>query len=156
MPPRRATGRTASGQQSRLSFGTQSRITKPSTTASHKGIKNVEPIVREATKSASLTSPSASSAPDTALPEQIPVTPSEQSSRPHPHKAELAIREQAKQEHSQPYTEEDKKALAINEAQIKKYWNDEERNRKAPRGSLTLSHPQKFFFVSMMETHSFG
>ncbi|EED13146.1 DNA polymerase delta subunit 4, putative [Talaromyces stipitatus ATCC 10500] len=133
MPPRRSTGRTASGQQSKLSFGTQSRVTKPSTTAPGKQIKNIDPTIdQEITKKASSPSPSASPAtPDTAFPEQVPVTSSTASSKPHV--AELAIREQAKEELSQPQTEEDRRALKISEAQIRKYWNEEEHSRKAPR-----------------------
>lgn len=39
-----------------------------------------------------------------------------------------------KEELSQPQTDEDKKALKISEAQIKRYWSEEEKSRKAPRG----------------------
>lgn len=134
MPPRRSSARTASSQQSKLSFGAQSRVTKPTATAPGKtqAKKNIDSIVQEIPPSkAKTTSPAP--APDTALPEQIPVTSPAASSKPHV--AEIAIREQAKQElTSQPATsEEDRKALKISDAQIKRYWEDEERARKAPR-----------------------
>ncbi|OKL57452.1 hypothetical protein UA08_07226 [Talaromyces atroroseus] len=122
MPPRRATRTTASSGQSKLSFGAQSRVTKPSTTAPGKQVKNTVPIVQEISK----TSP-----PDTALPQQIPVSSSAASSEPHV--AEVAIREQAKDELSQPASKEDRKALEISEAQITQYWNNEEHNRIAQR-----------------------
>jgi DNA polymerase delta subunit 4 len=123
MPPRRSTRRAASGGQSTLSFGAQSRVTKPSATAPGKQVKNIKPKVEEISKVSS---------PDTAFPQQIPVTSSAASSKPHI--AELAIREQAKDELSQPASEEDRKALKISEAQITRYWDNEEQNRIAPRG----------------------
>lgn len=129
MPARRSTGRTASSQQSKLSFGTQSRVTKPAATAPGKQIK--DPIVSENAKQSSV-SASPSPAPDTSIPEQVPVTSSAESSKPHV--AELAIREQVKEELSQPQTEEDKKALKVSDAQIRRYWDNEERKRLAPRG----------------------
>jgi DNA polymerase delta subunit 4 len=136
MPPRRSTRRTAPSQQSKLSFGTQSRVTKPSTTLPGKQIKNIDPIVQEvAAKRTSSASPAPE--PDTAFPEQVPVTSSAESSKPHV--AELAIREQVKEELSQPQTDEDKKALKLSEAQIKKYWGEEEKSRKAPRGISPMS-----------------
>ena len=98
-------------------------MTKPSTTAPGKQVKDLEPVVKELSK----TSP-----PDTALPEQAPVTSSAASSEPHV--AELAIREQAQDELQQPAGEEDRKALEISEAQITQYWNNEERERIAERG----------------------
>ncbi|KAL3709081.1 hypothetical protein TMatcc_002870 [Talaromyces marneffei ATCC 18224] len=110
MPPRRSTGRTAPSQQSKLSFGTQSRVTKPSTTATGKQIKNIDPIVKElATKITSSASASPAPEADTAFPEQVP------------------------EELSQPQTDEDKRALEISDAQIRRYWNEEEHSRKAPR-----------------------
>ncbi|KAF3400798.1 DNA polymerase delta subunit 4 [Talaromyces pinophilus] len=132
MPPRRSIGRTAPSQQSKLSFGTQSRVTKPSTTLPGKQIKNIAPVVQElAAKRTSSASASPAPEPDTAFPEQVPVASSAESSKPHV--AELAIREQVKEELSQPQTDEDRRALKISEAQIKKYWSEEERSRKAPR-----------------------
>ena len=137
MPPRRSTGRTAASQQSKLSFGTQSRVTKPSTTLPGKQIKNIDPVVQELAAKKLSHTPSASVSPapqsDTALPEQVSVTSSATSSKPHV--AELAIREQVKDELSEPQTDEDRKALKISEAQIRRYWSEEEKSRKAPRGS---------------------
>ena len=138
MPPRRSTGRTAPSQQSKLSFGTQSRVTKPSTTLPGKQIKNIDAVVQElAAKRTSSASASPAPEADTAFPEQVPVASSAESSKPHV--AELAIREQVKEELSQPQTDEDKRALKISEAQIKKYWSEEERSRKAPRGISSVS-----------------
>ncbi|KUL86662.1 hypothetical protein ZTR_03010 [Talaromyces verruculosus] len=132
MPPRRSSGRTAPSQQSKLSFGAQSRVTKPSTTLPGKQIKNIDSVVQElAAKRTSSASASPAPEADTAFPEQVPVASSAESSKPHV--AELAIREQVKEELSQPQTDEDKRALKISEAQIKKYWSEEERSREAPR-----------------------
>lgn len=138
MPPRRSTGRTASSQQSKLSFGTQSRVTKPSTTLPGKPTKNIDPVIQElAAKRTSSASASPAPEPDTAFPEQVPVTSSAESSKPHV--AELAIREQVKEELSQPQTDEDKKALRISEVQIRRYWSEEEKSRKAPRGKAPIA-----------------
>lgn len=145
MPPRRSTGRTAPSQQSKLSFGTQSRVTKPSTTLPGKQIKNIDSVVQElAAKRTSPASASPAPEPDTALPEQVPVTSSAESSKPHV--AELAIREQVREELSQPQTDEDKKALKISEVQIRRYWSEEEKSRKAPRGK-SLPSSQEYSIV---------
>lgn len=63
--------------------------------------------------------------------EQAPVTPTEPS---QPHVAELAVRQQAKSEIQQPWTEEDEKAIKITDQDLKRYWNQEEAKRRAPRG----------------------
>jgi DNA polymerase delta subunit 4 len=122
MPPRRSTGRNASArsQQATLSFGAKSRITKPSaSTAQGKKTKDVEQI-------------SSATPLDTSLPEQAPVPPPATSSKPHV--AEVAVQNQAEEELEKPQTAEDRKALKVPEAELKRYWNAEERKRKAPRG----------------------
>ncbi|KAH8696328.1 putative DNA polymerase delta subunit 4 [Talaromyces proteolyticus] len=122
MPPRRSTGRTASRQQSTLSFGTNTRVTKPSATVPGKQIKDIEPIATNILKEATR---------DTSLPEQAPVAPPSGSSKPHV--AEIAVREQTKKELEQPLTEEDRQALKVTDAALRKYWNEEEQRRTAPR-----------------------
>lgn len=145
MPPRRSTGRTAPSQQSKLSFGTQSRVTKPSTTLPGKQIKNIDSVVQElSVKTTSPVSASPAPEPDTAFPEQVPATSSAESSKPHV--AELAIREQVREELSQPQTDEDKKALKVSEAQIRRYWSEEEKSRHAPRG-ISLPSSQEYSIV---------
>ncbi|KAL2222246.1 putative DNA polymerase delta subunit 4 [Thermoascus aurantiacus ATCC 26904] len=136
MPPvRRRGGNPAASraQQSTLSFGSKSRVTKPSAAqAPSKKLKDVEPIVDNV---AADTRPA-----DTVEPDQVPVTPPVGSSKPHI--AEVVVSEQAKAEVEQPLSEEDKEALKITDADLKRYWEEKEAERKAPRDVLTvyLSH----------------
>jgi DNA polymerase delta subunit 4 len=107
-----------------LSFGAKSRITKPSaSTAQGKKTKDVEQIPGAIVSETPL---------DTSLPEQAPVAPPATSSKPHV--AEVAVQNQAEEELEKPQTAEDRKALKVPEAELKRYWNAEERKRKAPRG----------------------
>lgn len=118
MPPTRRRGGNAAArsQQSTLAFGTKSRVTKPtSAPATTKKAKDIEQVHEV----------------DTSDPDQVPVAPTEGSSQPHI--AELVVREQAKAEVEQPLSEEDKKALKITDADLKRYWRNEEAKRKAPR-----------------------
>lgn len=128
MPPaRRRGGNTAASraQQSTLSFGSKSRITKPSTSqAPSKKLKDVEPIVEDV---AADTRPA-----DTVEPDQVPVTPPVGSSEPHI--AEVVVSKQAKEEVEQPLSEENKEALKITDADLKRYWEEREAERIAPRG----------------------
>ncbi|KAJ9292598.1 hypothetical protein DTO271G3_8570 [Paecilomyces variotii] len=118
MPPTRRRGGNAAArsQQSTLAFGVQSRVTKPttapSTTKKTKDIEEVHDV-------------------DTSDPDQVPVAPPEGSSQPHI--AEIVVREQAKAEIQQPLSEEDKRALKVTDADLKRYWRSEEAKRKAPR-----------------------
>lgn len=116
MPPRR---RTAAAAQSTLSFGNQSRVTKPSTTPAtlHKA-KNLDSPL-----------PTDKSASGTPEPQEVLASESTK-----PHVAELVVRQQATKEHEQPLSAEDKRALKLNRQDLQKYWNKEERSRKAPRG----------------------
>lgn len=119
MPPRRRTA--APGGQSTLSFGNQSRVTKPSTTPStlHK-TKNLDaPASVPSDKSASVT------------PEPQQVLSSEPSK---PHIAELVVRQQAAAETKEPLSEEDQRALKLSTQDLQRYWEKEEQSRKAPRG----------------------
>ncbi|KAJ5674456.1 uncharacterized protein N7477_004390 [Penicillium maclennaniae] len=115
MPPRR---HAAAAAQSTLSFGNQSRVTKPSTTPAtlHKGKTLDSPLPTD--KSASGT------------PEPQQVLASEPSK---PHIAEVVVRQQATKEHEEPLSAEDKRALKLTKQDLQKYWNKEERSRKAPR-----------------------
>ncbi|GIK05662.1 hypothetical protein Aspvir_009775 [Aspergillus viridinutans] len=119
---RRRGGNTAASRsgQSTLSFGGKSRVTKPSATSTRsQKTKDLEPI------SAAVTS--TEEVPD---PDQVPVAPSEPS---QPHVAELAVRQQAREEIQQPLCEEDQKAIKITEQELRRYWKKEEQTRKAPR-----------------------
>lgn len=118
MPPRRSTGRTASGQQSTLSF-TNSRVTKPSASAAGKQIKDTEPIAKELIEKATSNN-------------VVPVVES-----PDPSSVAADIIEPevvGKDELDEPQADEDRQALKVTEAAIKKYWAEEERGRSAPRG----------------------
>ncbi|KAF4214403.1 hypothetical protein CNMCM8980_002540 [Aspergillus fumigatiaffinis] len=119
---RRRGGNTAASRsgQSTLSFGGKSRVTKPSATSTRsQKTKDLAPI------SAAVSSTEA--VPD---PDQVPVAPSEPS---QPHVAELAVRQQAREEIQQPLSEEDQKAIKITEQELQRYWKKEEQTRKAPR-----------------------
>lgn len=113
MPPRRTTSRPS---QATLSFGSKSRVTKPTQAQKQKPL---DPITSTASEK-----PSAQA-------EQTLVTPTEPS---QPHVAELAVRAQAKSEIQQPWSEEDKKASKITESDLRRYWKREEEKRKSPRG----------------------
>jgi len=120
MPPRR---RAAGGGQSTLSFGNQSRVTKPSNTPAtlHKGKSLDSPL------------PTDNSVSGTPEPQQVLA-----SEPTKPHVAELVVREQAAKEHEEPQSAEDKRALKLSRPDLQKYWNKEERSRKAPRGEYKL------------------
>lgn len=113
MPPRRRTA--ASTGQSTLSFGTKSRVTKPST-APQLG-KNLD-------KSASET------------PEPQDVTASQP---PIPHVAEFVVRQQTKPSTQEPLSEEDKRALKMSKQDLNRYWKKEEQGRLAPQGGYFAS-----------------
>jgi DNA polymerase delta subunit 4 len=132
---RRRGGQTNRSQQSTLSFGTHSRITKPSSasTTHNKKINDVEHAVKDA-------SPSVETPSTPVEPEQSPVVPAGSSK---PHIAELVVREQAKVAKEQPLNEEDRKALKITDVQIKQYWKKEEEKRKAPQGEYWWTSEQK-------------
>lgn len=120
MPPRRRTA--ASNGQSTLSFGTQSRVTKPSTAPlpgkNQKNQKpNVEQLVKEDTK------------------EDISDSQEELTSQPSkPHIAELVVRQQAAEAIQEPRSKEDLKALKLSKQDLNRYWKNEEQSRMAPRG----------------------
>ena len=120
MPPTRRTSTAARRNQATLSFGSKSRVTKPTTQPQKQ--KNLDPVTSIAPEKPSV---------DTAQAEQVPVTPTEPS---HPHVAELAVRQQAKSEVQQPWTEEDEKASKITEKDLQRYWKQEEQKRKVARG----------------------
>lgn len=112
MPPRR---RTAASGQSTLSFGTQSRVTKPST-APRLG-KNLDK--------------SASGTPE---PQDVIV-----SQPPKPHVADLVVRQQVKPAAQESLSEEDKRALKMSKQDLNRYWKKEEQGRLAPRGGYCKS-----------------
>ncbi|KAJ5611226.1 DNA polymerase delta subunit 4 [Penicillium lagena] len=113
MPPRRRGGASAPDAQRTLSFGAQSRVSKP-TTAAQKA-KNLDSV--KATS---------------AIPElqKLPEAPAEPS---QPLVTELAVRQQAAKAIQEPRSEEDKRALKLRKQDLQRYWKKEEQNRKAPR-----------------------
>lgn len=120
MPPTRRTNTATRQNQATLSFGTKSRVTKPTTQPQKQ--KSLDPVTSIVPEKPST---------DTAQAEQVPVTPTEPS---QPHVAELAVRQQAKSEIQQPWSDEDAKASKITEQDLKRYWKQEEQKRRAPRG----------------------
>ncbi|OOF99225.1 hypothetical protein ASPCADRAFT_513280 [Aspergillus carbonarius ITEM 5010] len=127
MPPtRRRGGNTAAtaSNQATLSFGSKSRVTKPSAAPSTRSqkAKDLESIDASLTKK--------SLVEDLSEPEQVSVTPTEPS---QPHVAELAVRKQARAEIQQPRSSEDEKAGKITERQLQQYWRREEAKRQGPR-----------------------
>ncbi|KAI9930520.1 hypothetical protein ASPWEDRAFT_39410 [Aspergillus wentii DTO 134E9] len=123
MPPRRGnTAAPRSNQQSTLSFGSKSRVTKSSTTTPSQKAKDLEPV-------ANVVVPEQPPS-EVTQPQQAPVSPAEPTKL---HVAELAVRQQAKAEIQEPWSEEDKKAVGITENELQRYWRSEEQRRKAPR-----------------------
>ncbi|EPS32951.1 hypothetical protein PDE_07912 [Penicillium oxalicum 114-2] len=118
MPPRRRAAAGAHrGAQSTLSFGHQSRVTKPSSTpTSLQKAKNLD----AATSASPLSTPE----PQEVLAEAHPS---------QPHVAELAVRQQAVAELQEPLSAEDEKALQLSKHDLIAYWRKEEHKRKAPR-----------------------
>ncbi|KAL1994898.1 hypothetical protein VTN49DRAFT_1085 [Thermomyces lanuginosus] len=113
MPPRRSTGRSAAGpktqQQSTLSFGSKSRITKPTTSPPGKPAKRIsEPVAKEIV--AETSTPETPASPELSEEPSSPVI-----------------------EEPQPQTEEERRALQITDAQLKRYWSDQEKSRKTPQ-----------------------
>lgn len=116
MPPRRR-----AAAQATLSFGNQSRVTKPASTptAIHKA-KNLD--------SPASVSPSGTPEPQQILAEAHPSKP---------HVAELAVRQQAAAERKEPRSAEDEQALKVSKKDLVSYWRKEEQKRKTPRGELS-------------------
>ncbi|KAK1147754.1 hypothetical protein N8T08_000267 [Aspergillus melleus] len=130
MPPARRRGGNTAAQrsgQSTLSFGSKSRVTKPSATTPSQKSKDLDALT---------ILPGKPSHDAISEPEESPATPSE------PHVAEIAVKDQAQTEIQQPLTEEEeKKALQVTEQDLRQYWKREEAKRRAPRvhqGELSL------------------
>ncbi|RDH36703.1 DNA polymerase delta, subunit 4-domain-containing protein [Aspergillus welwitschiae] len=133
MPPsRRRGGNTAAtrSNQATLSFGSKSRVTKPSAAPSTRSQKAKDLDLIDTTRSSNTTRSSTPSVEDVPEAEQASVTPTEPS---QPHVAELAVRKQAQTEIQQPRSEEDAKAEKITERQLQQYWKKEEAKRQGPR-----------------------
>lgn len=109
MPPRR----TTRPNQATLSFGSRSRVSKPSSQSRESKHLDSKPVAQA---------------------EQVPVTPKEPS---QPHVAEVAVRDQARTEIQQPWSEEDEKAVKVTEQDLERYWRAEEEKRLTPRGWLS-------------------
>ena len=125
MPPARRKGGSTPAtarSQSTLSFGTRSKITKPSSGPS--------PTTKKAKDLEQEPLPVSAIQPDEA---SIEADEKEQVSV-EPHVAEVVARGQAKAEVQQPLSEEDKNAKQITQEDLKRYWRDEESKRKVPRG----------------------
>ncbi|EEH22389.1 hypothetical protein PABG_04600 [Paracoccidioides brasiliensis Pb03] len=131
--------RSGNHQQSTLSFGGQQKVSKPTSTSSLAGKKGLKadvssPVaeVRQRSVSGSA-SPAPTASPATTVvthpaeiePEQRPVAASS--------KSENVIAEQARVELRQPKSEEDVRAEALTEMDIRQYWQREEEGRIAAR-----------------------
>lgn len=146
MPParRRAGNHTATprSSQATLSFGSQSRVTKPSATPSQKA-KDLDALA---------ILPGKPSHDEISEPDASPATPSE------PHVAEIAVTDQARTEFQQPLTEEEERALRITDRELRRYWNQEEAKRRAPRGAsqvaLWPAGPERLTFLSSFSVFS--
>ena len=135
MPPSRrhaASTRHASGQ-STLSFGAQARVTKPST--SHASTKKGKDATAAVTEILRATSPASSTTTPPSL-QEVVEPPAAGSSRP-----DNAVRQQVTVEIRQPKSEEDRRAGALTDAEIMRYWEKEEEKRRAPRGTHPESLP---------------
>ncbi|KAJ5690761.1 hypothetical protein N7462_005153 [Penicillium macrosclerotiorum] len=128
--PRR---RAAGASQSTLSFGTQSRITKPTSTPTtlHKAKKADSPAVV----------PSDQSEWGTPEPQQL-LADAEPSK---PHVAELVVRQQAAVARQEvPSSAEEQRALRMSQKDIQSYWEQQEKSRKAPRSEWRFSNNFNF------------
>jgi DNA polymerase delta subunit 4 len=107
--PTKSSGPAARGAQSRLTFGSHSKITKP-------------------------TLPTQAKKKDPALIETLTRTPSPECAPTA--KVEEAVQVQAKEEVVKLHkTKEEEDAARVSDAQVKIYWKAVEDERKAPRGS---------------------
>ncbi|KAI1915162.1 hypothetical protein LOZ61_001838 [Ophidiomyces ophidiicola] len=145
---RRRSGNSAAPtthQQSTLTFGSKSRISKPTSTPST--LKQAKNNVSSSSSSASTPSPpSLSPSPITVeVPSHIkPVTTTTAAAKHEEataveqpvagsSKSENAVREQAQLHAQLPKTEEDRRAERLTQKDIQRYWQTEEENRIAPR-----------------------
>lgn len=120
MPPsRRRTGNSAV-KQATLSFGQKSRVSKASaiSASSTKKEKAIESSANSISAEDSLDS----------LDEQVTTVAPPLKSEPHT--AEVVIRTQANAGVEQPRAEEDVRALKVTEADLKRYWKNEERKTR--------------------------
>ncbi|OAX79680.1 hypothetical protein ACJ72_05998 [Emergomyces africanus] len=142
--------RSGNSGQSTLSFGTQHKVSKPTTSSSlltgKNGKKVSSPVTELRQRSAS---GSASPAPGMSDPTSGPTSPAAVAAAPAVHhhaeteseqkpvasslRSENIITEQTRVELRLPKSEEDKRAEALTETDIKKYWENEEAGRLAPR-----------------------
>jgi DNA polymerase delta subunit 4 len=117
-------GAATRSQQSTISFGSKSRVIKPSVTS---------PPAKKATE----TEPVADSVSVEVVINQTQRSPARTappSWSSQPPTADLVVRAQAKAEVEQPLTKEDKRAVKITDADLKRYWMLEEEKRHAPQG----------------------
>ncbi|KAK2790662.1 hypothetical protein FQN52_005418 [Onygenales sp. PD_12] len=145
MPPtRRRSGgpntssSTGPGNQSTLSFGGQSRISKPTTTTTHTGKKataaTVTQLRQQRQRSTSGGSASASPAPEP-VPAPVPaeIEP-EQCALPASSRSDEVVREQARVElKGRERDAVEGLADSVSEGEIEGYWEREEAGRIAPR-----------------------
>lgn len=113
MPPsRRQTQMARRGAQSTLSFGSNSRVTKPSLP--------IQTVKKQGTPLA-----------DQVKAPESPIIEAESQSTT----ADIAIEEQAEEEVQKVVrTPAEELAASINETRLKRYWKEREAERKAPRG----------------------
>ncbi|KAI1919940.1 hypothetical protein LOZ65_004218 [Ophidiomyces ophidiicola] len=144
---RRRSGNSAAPtthQQSTLTFGSKSRVSKPTSTPS---------TLKQAKNNVSSSSPSSASTPSPPSFSPSPITvevpshikPATTTTVKHEEatpveqpvagssKSENAVREQARLHAQLPKTEEDRRAERLTQKDIQRYWQTEEENRIAPR-----------------------
>lgn len=120
---------SAAAAQSTISFGSKSRVTKPSAAPTHASAKKIKHDIVEPIVSDVSTEEIQTPEPDV---EKKPTT------------AEIAIREQTKREFQAPTRDEvEEQALKLSNAQLKKYWKAREDERKVPRGMFLLCHEKR-------------
>jgi len=116
MPPTRRSrtsgGPATPGSQSTLSFGSANKVTKPT--------------AKSATKAKSVLSASLSSTNTPAVAQDIDLSTGHVTS-------ETAIAEQARSELKKERSEEERRALKVTDAQIRKYWRAREAERRTGR-----------------------
>lgn len=140
MPPRRRSGHTSASNhastQGTLNFGSKSRISKPTQKPldAKKAHEKTDLLRSKLSASpAPAPTPVHEIAESTSTSTSLTTEP-EQQPAPGSLRSEHVVREQAKVELRVPASEEDVKAAKITDADIKRYWEAEERKRLTPRG----------------------
>ncbi|KAK2810985.1 hypothetical protein FQN50_002578 [Emmonsiellopsis sp. PD_5] len=131
--PNTSSSTTGAGNQSTLSFGGQSRISKPTTTTTHTGKKATITQLRQqrhrSTSGGSSPAPTSASASPAPVPAEIEP---EERALPASSRSDEVVREQARVELRERDGVEGL-AEGVSEGEIEGYWEREEAGRIAPR-----------------------